>query len=234
MACPAGRRHASSRLRGGGRQRPRPPVTGRALPDGRRGGGGSARPRSGRSRDVRPRPAGCARFRPRLRSSARARTARSRVVPSRRVWPGQGHAPIRAGSSSRPRTWRVRDAAAGRDRWLEAAGRAFVTAHRPSDQTFGSFRVTRRRPERSAQHASLRASGSVEHRWQCRHDSLARAATAGHQPTRSGQGVAPTGIPLRPVASVRLACRGGSGARHHVRWACAGASGGRHRRRVRR
>jgi hypothetical protein len=37
------------------------------------------------------------------------------VVPSRRVWMGRGHARIRAGSSSRLRTGRVRDAAAGRD-----------------------------------------------------------------------------------------------------------------------
>jgi hypothetical protein len=44
-------------------------------------GEGSARPRSGQSSDVRPWPPVCARFRPRLRSSARARTARSHVVP---------------------------------------------------------------------------------------------------------------------------------------------------------
>jgi hypothetical protein len=46
---------------------------------------GSAGPRSGRSRDVRARAPVCARFRPRLRSSARARTARPRVVPSERL-----------------------------------------------------------------------------------------------------------------------------------------------------
>jgi hypothetical protein len=50
-----------------------------------RWGRGSARPRSGRSRDVRPRAPVRARFRPRLRSSARAQTARSRVVLSRRA-----------------------------------------------------------------------------------------------------------------------------------------------------
>jgi hypothetical protein len=60
----------------------RRPLTGRACPDGRPGGEGFARPRSGRSRDVRPWPPVCARFRPRLRSSARARTARSRVALS--------------------------------------------------------------------------------------------------------------------------------------------------------
>jgi len=46
-------------------------------------GEGFARPRSGQSRDVRPRPPVCARCRPRLRSSARAQTARSYVVRSR-------------------------------------------------------------------------------------------------------------------------------------------------------
>jgi hypothetical protein len=35
--------------------------------------------------------------------------------------------------------------------------------------------------------------GSVEHRRQCRHDSLARAATAGHQPTEAGRAVSPHG-----------------------------------------
>jgi hypothetical protein len=46
-------------------------------------GEGFARPRSGQSRDVRPWPPVCARCRPRLRSSARAQTARSYVVRSR-------------------------------------------------------------------------------------------------------------------------------------------------------
>jgi hypothetical protein len=49
-------------------------------------GEGFARPRSGRSRDVRPWPPLC-RFRPRLRSSERARTARSLLVPSERATP---------------------------------------------------------------------------------------------------------------------------------------------------
>ena len=65
----------------------RRPLAGRACPDGRPGGGGSARPRSGRSRDVRFRAPVYARFRPPLRSSARARTARSRVVRRGRVLP---------------------------------------------------------------------------------------------------------------------------------------------------
>jgi hypothetical protein len=60
------------------------PLKARASPDGRPAGEGFARPRSGRSRDVRPWPPVCARFRPRLRSSARARTAHSRVVPCER------------------------------------------------------------------------------------------------------------------------------------------------------
>ena len=56
----------------------------RACPDGRPPGGeGSAGPRSGRSSDVRA--GGSARFRLRLRSSARARTARSHVVQSGRT-----------------------------------------------------------------------------------------------------------------------------------------------------
>jgi hypothetical protein len=42
------------------------PLIGSACPEGRRGGEGSALAHSGRSRDVRPRPPACARFRPRL------------------------------------------------------------------------------------------------------------------------------------------------------------------------
>jgi hypothetical protein len=58
-----------------------------ACPDGRPGGGGVRSATLGRSREVRPRPPVCARFRSRLRSSARARTARSRVVRCERlVW----------------------------------------------------------------------------------------------------------------------------------------------------
>ena len=63
----------------------RRPLTGRACRDGRPGGGGSAGPRSGRSSDVRARAPVCARFRPRWRSSVRARTAHSRVVRGRRL-----------------------------------------------------------------------------------------------------------------------------------------------------
>jgi hypothetical protein len=47
--------------------------------------GGSARPRSGRSRHMRFRAPVYARFGPRLRSSARGRTARSQLVPSERA-----------------------------------------------------------------------------------------------------------------------------------------------------
>ena len=58
----------------------RRPLTGRASTDGRRGGEGSARQRLGRSRDGRPQAPVCGRLRPRLRSSAHARTAHSPVV----------------------------------------------------------------------------------------------------------------------------------------------------------
>jgi hypothetical protein len=63
---------------GGGRRRPVGPLTGRACPDGRPGGGGV---RSGHAQDDQEtfdRGRRFARFRPRWRSSARARTARSR------------------------------------------------------------------------------------------------------------------------------------------------------------
>jgi hypothetical protein len=83
MAPPAGRRCRAARLRGGRRGRPV------VLSQGARAmgvpvGEGSARRRLGRSREVDPGPV-CARFRPRLRSSAHARTARSPVVPSNRL-----------------------------------------------------------------------------------------------------------------------------------------------------
>jgi hypothetical protein len=108
----------------------RRPLAGRACPDGRHGGGGSAGPRSGRSRDVRFRAPVCARFRPRLRSSARARTARSCVVPGRRE-PGASKAPayqrssgplrrgaFRAAARIRPRRKRRRrDPRSGRQVW---------------------------------------------------------------------------------------------------------------------
>ena len=58
-------------------------------------GEGTARPHSGRSRDIRPRARACARVRPRLRSSAPARMARSRVVPCGRLARG-GHDGCRA------------------------------------------------------------------------------------------------------------------------------------------
>jgi hypothetical protein len=64
-------------------------------------GEGSARPHSGRSRDVRPRPAGRARFLPRLQSSARARTARSLLVPRRRLGLAHCHARLQARCGSR-------------------------------------------------------------------------------------------------------------------------------------
>jgi hypothetical protein len=52
-------------------------------------------------RDVRPRPPVCARIRPRLRASARARTARLRVVRSRRLRGAGGDDCSHSGSGSR-------------------------------------------------------------------------------------------------------------------------------------
>jgi hypothetical protein len=79
-----GRRCRAARLRGGRRGRPV------VLSQGARAmgvpvGEGSARRRLGRSREVDPGPV-CARFRPRLRSSAHARTARSPVAHPRSRW----------------------------------------------------------------------------------------------------------------------------------------------------
>ena len=88
MAPPAGADDRAARLRGGRRRRPVVLSQGAHARMDVAVGEGFARPRSGRSRDVRPRPPVCARFRPRSRSSARARTARSRVVGSgRRLGP---------------------------------------------------------------------------------------------------------------------------------------------------
>jgi hypothetical protein len=72
LASPAGRRCRAAGLPGGGRRRP-VVVSRGACPVGRRGGGGVRSGAPGRSRDVRRWPPVGARFRPRLRSSARAR-----------------------------------------------------------------------------------------------------------------------------------------------------------------
>jgi hypothetical protein len=95
-----GRRYRGSPDRVAGGVGGRRPLAGRACRDGRPGGGGVRRPRSGRSRDVRPWPPVCARFRPRLRSSAHARTARSRVVRCGR-WPRPGGDEPNRGNSER-------------------------------------------------------------------------------------------------------------------------------------
>ena len=96
---------STARLRGGERRRARRPLAGAHARDGRRGGGrvGSATLRT-INRTVRPRPPVAARVRPRLRSSAGARTARSRVVQGGRLrhWPVETLAPRRRAAGAPP------------------------------------------------------------------------------------------------------------------------------------
>jgi hypothetical protein len=101
MASPAGRRYSAARCVAARVGVGGPSSSHRHVcPDGRAGGGGV---RSATLRTIKRRStpgARCARFRPRLRASARARTARSRVVRCGRLFLGPRRARSQGESSS--------------------------------------------------------------------------------------------------------------------------------------
>ena len=132
----------------------RRPLIGRACPDRRRGGEGFARPHSGRSRDVRPRPPVCARGRGRRHAHGR----RACVSSGAGVGSGQWRRGlIKGAAAQRPA---ARSSHCSDSSVAEASAMAGMTCARASTRQPGAGRSWRPRGGRDSSGAAVSAAPS--------------------------------------------------------------------------